>query len=100
MTNDDMAFPPLSFEDDAPQISKPPLLERDLMDQAIDTIRARHERIANTLKAIWGYQECADYLQKLVFNGSDPADLKRVGFNPEVAGALLLLSRIHKVVKT
>lgn len=100
MTNDDMAFPHLFFADEAPHTSKPPLLEEDLMEQAIETVRARHERIASTLKSIWGHQECSDYLQKLVFNGSDPADLKRTGFSQEVAGALLLLSRIHKVAKS
>lgn len=100
MTDDDMAFPPLIFEDEPPPISKPPLCEEDVVAQAIKTVLSKHERIANTLKSIWGFQECADYLHKLVFNGSDPTDLKRVGFNPEVADALLQLSRIHKVTKS
>ena len=100
MTDDNMAFPPLSFEDEAPQIAKPPRREEDVVAQAIETVRSRHERIANTLKSIWGYQECSDYLQKLVFNGADPTDLNRVGFDPEVADALLLLSEIHNVTKS
>ncbi|NVO05507.1 MAG: hypothetical protein HXX19_05975 [Rhodoferax sp.] len=60
-------------------------------------MRSHHPRIANTLSTVWGYRECGDYLEKLVFNGADPADLKRVGFKPEVADALLVLSRLHKV---
>ncbi|MCF8160242.1 MAG: hypothetical protein K9J76_06040 [Polaromonas sp.] len=100
MTNDDMAFPPLSFEEESPRVMKPPLREEDVIEQAFETIRSRHPRIAGTLKTIWGYQECSDYLQKLVFNGSDPTDLKRAGFDPEVADALLQLSRMHKVDKS
>ncbi len=100
MTDGNMAFPPISFADEPPPVTKPPLGEEDVFAKAIGTVRSRHERIANTLTAIWGYQECSDYLQKLVFNGSDPADLKRTGFDPQVADALLLLSRIHKVDKS
>lgn len=100
MTDDDMAFPPLSSEEPSARISKPPLRDEDVIERAIETVRTRHERIANTLKTIWGYQECSDYLQKLVFNGSDPADLTRAGFNADVADAILLLSRIHAVTKS
>ncbi len=100
MTDKDMAFPPLIFEDEPPPVVKPPLREEDVAAKAIETVRSRHERIANTLTTIWGYQECSDYLEKLVFNGSDPTDLKRTGFDPQVADALLLLSEVHKVTKS
>ena len=100
MTNDDMAFPPLFFADETPPVVKPPLREEDVVAQAMKTVLSKHERIGNTLKSIWGYQECSDYLQKLVYNGSDPADLNRTGFDPQVADALLLLSEVHKVTKS
>jgi hypothetical protein len=100
MTDKDMEFPPLIFEDEPPPISKPPVCEVDFVAEAMKTVLSKHERIGNTLKSIWGYQECSDYLQKLVYNGSDPADLNRTGFNPEVADALMLLSEVHKVTKS
>lgn len=100
MTDDDMAFPPLSFEEPSPRTSKPPLRGEDVIEQAIETVGTKHQRIANTLKSIWGYQECSDYLQRLVFDGADPADLTRAGFSAEVADAILLLSRIHEVTKS
>lgn len=100
MTDEDMAFPPLFSEEPSPRISKPPLRDEDVIEQAIETVRTRHERIANTLKTIWGYQECSDYLQRLVFDGADPTDLKRAGFTDDVANAIMLLSRIHKVTKS
>lgn len=95
-----MAFPPLLFDDESTQISKPTLREEDVVAQAIETVRSRHERIANTLTTIWGYQECADYLDKLAFYGSDPAAVTKTKFDPDVARAILLLSRIHKANKS
>ncbi len=100
MPDDNIVFPTLVFEDETPQISPSSLPDEDVIEQSIATIRSKHERIANILQSIWGYQECADYLQKLVFNGSDPSDLKRLGFTPDVASALMELSRIHKVTRS
>jgi hypothetical protein len=97
MPDDDMEFPPLIFEDAQPRTSKPPISDAEQIKGALEVVQSLHPRIANTLRTVWGYQECSDYLQKLVFNGSDPADLKRVGFKPDVADALLLLSKLHKV---
>jgi hypothetical protein len=97
MPDDDMEFPPLILEDAQPRTSKPPVSDAEQIQLALLVVRSLHPRIANTLQTVWGYHECGDYLQKLVFNGSDPADLKRIGFKPEVADALLLLSKLHKV---
>ena len=94
---DDMAFPPLFLEEEIPQSSKAPPSDAEEIARALTTVRARHPRIAHSLQEIWGYRECADYLEKLVFNCSDPADLKRIGFDPEVMDALLTLSRLHTV---
>jgi hypothetical protein len=97
MPDDNMEFPPLIFEDAPPRASKPPLSDAEQIQLALEVVQSLHPRIANTLLTVWGYQECGDYLQKLVFNGSEPADLARAGFKPNIADALLLLSKMHKV---
>ena len=84
MPDDEMEFPPLILEEAKPRSSKPPVSDEEQIRLALELVRSHHVRIANTLSTVWGYRECGDYLQKLVFNGSDPADLKRVGFKPEV----------------
>ncbi len=94
---DDVAFPPLIFEEETPQPSKAPPGDAEEIARALATVRTHHPRIAHSLQEIWGYRECADYLEKLVFNCSDPADLKRIGFDPEVMDALLILSRLHTI---
>ena len=96
--DDEMVFPPLILEDDLRLRSKEPLRDEDEMARALETIGKYHPRIASALKQTWGYQECANYLQKLIFNGSDPADLQRAGFKPEVLDAILILSARHRVV--
>ena len=95
-----VAFPTLNMEEDERPTWLVPLQEQPIevrVDHAMAIVRAHHERIAKSLVIMWGYQECADYLQKLVFDGNDPADKMRAGFKPEVMAALLSLLSLHRV---
>ncbi len=95
-----VGFPTLNFEEDDRPTRLVPLQEQPLesrIDHAMAIVRAHHERIAKSLVIMWGYQECADYLQKLVFDGNDPSDKLRAGFKPEVMAALLSLLSLHRV---
>jgi hypothetical protein len=96
--DDEMVFPPLILEDELRQRSKEALSDEDEMARALEAIGKYHPRIASALKETWGYPECANYLQRLIFNGSDPAVLHRAGFKPEVLDAILILSALHHVV--
>lgn len=89
--DDEVAFPPLIIEDEPRPRAKELRSDEEEIDRALETIAIHHPRIASALKVIWGYQECATYLQKLIFNCSDPADLHRAGFKLEI----LEIGRAH-----
>jgi len=94
----ELVFPPLAFPDEPSRASKFPVSEQEEKEYALEVIRAHHARIATALQSTWGFHECGDYLQRLVFDGSDPVDLRRVGFKPEVLNAIMVLLRLHRVV--
>ncbi len=97
---EDLNFPPLIMEEEVRPALQVPVQElpiQDRIEHSMAIVRAHHERIAKGLALMWGYPECNEYLQKLVFDGSDPADTRRAGFKPEVLEALLSLLELHRV---
>lgn len=64
-------------------------------DFALSTVELHHHRIANTIRTLWGYQECSDYISKLILSGGDGMGHARMGFNQDAANAMMLLAEIH-----
>jgi hypothetical protein len=90
---------PLSFEgyDDATQ---PIALEEKSLEQrmsdALQVVEAHHQRIANTIRTLWGYKECGVYINKLIMNGGDGMGHARIGFNQDAVIAMMALSNLHE----
>jgi hypothetical protein len=98
--NHDLGFPSLSEEAELEATRKMPLHELPLqhrMDSSLAVIAADHPRIANAIDQFWGFQECDEYLTKLIYDGKDPKGHERAGFKSEVLSALLNLKSLHKV---
>ncbi len=64
-------------------------------DDALSTVELHHHRIANTIRTLWGYKECSDYISKLILSGGDGMGHARMGFNQDAADAMMLLAEIH-----
>lgn len=64
-------------------------------EDALSTVELHHHRIANTIRTLWGYKECSDYISKLILAGGDGMGHARMGFNQDAANAMMLLSEIH-----
>ncbi len=64
-------------------------------DDALLTVELHHHRIANTIRTLWGYKECSDYISKLIMSGGDGMGKSRLGFNQEAANAMMTLADIH-----
>ena len=62
-----------------------------VLQQAMRTIEGRFPRIAKELRIRWGKDGFDDYLDKLLIDDRGG----RAGFPPDVAQALLILSREH-----
>jgi hypothetical protein len=79
--------------------TEPSPLELPTLDQrknkALDTVELHHQRIANTIRTLWGYKECGVYINKLIMAGGDGMGHARVGFNQEAVQAMLELSDLH-----
>ena len=93
----ELVFPPLAFPEEPCAAPKFHVIAQDERECALQVIRTHQARIATTVKSIWGRQECGDYLQRLIFDGSDPVDLRRAGFKPEVLDAIMVLLRLHRL---
>ena len=63
--------------------------------EALAIVELHHHRIANTIRTLWGYKECSDYISKLILSGGDGMDHARMGFNQDAANAMMLLAEIH-----
>jgi len=74
-------------------LEPPTLAERKI--SALDIVERHHQRIANTIRTLWGYQECGVYINKLIMAGGDGMGHARVGFNLEAVQAMLELSDLH-----
>ena len=64
-------------------------------DDALLTVELHHHRIANTIRTLWGYKECSDYISKLILAGGDGMGHARLGFNQDAANAMMLLAELH-----
>ena len=64
-------------------------------ERALQVVELHHRRIANTIRTLWGYKECAIYINKLIMSGGDGMGHARVGFNQEAVQAMLALADIH-----
>lgn len=64
-------------------------------EEALATVELHHHRIANTIRTLWGYKECSDYISKLILSGGDGMGHARMGFNQDAANAMMLLAEIH-----
>ena len=64
-------------------------------DQALAVVELHHQRIANTIRTLWGYPECGAYINKLIMAGGDGMGHARVGFNQDAVQAMLELSDLH-----
>jgi hypothetical protein len=73
---------------------EPPTLEQR-KDKALGTVEMHHQRIANTIRTLWGYKECGVYINKLIMSGGDGMGHARVGFNQDAVQAMLELSDLH-----
>lgn len=72
-----------------------PLTLEQRKNNALDTVDKHHQRIANTIRTLWGYKECGVYINKLIMAGGDGMGHARVGFNQEAVQAMLELSDLH-----
>jgi hypothetical protein len=64
-------------------------------NNALDIVELHHQRIANTIRTLWGYKECGAYINKLIMSGGDGMGQARVGFNQDAVQAMLELSDLH-----
>lgn len=64
-------------------------------DDALLTVELHHHRIATTIRTLWGYKECSDYISKLILGGGDGMGHARMGFNQDAANAMMLLAELH-----
>lgn len=65
-------------------------------EDALAVVDLHHHRIANTIRNMWGYKECAMYLNKLIMDGGDGMGHARIGFNQEAVQAMLVLVDLHE----
>lgn len=79
----------------APQPLGAELTLQQRRDIALQTVQQHHQRIANTIRTLWGYKECSVYINKLIMAGGDGMGHARVGFNQDAVEAMLALSDIH-----
>ena len=93
-------FPVLVWEEDDLATRPMPLheLPRQVgIDNSLDIIGRRHERIAKAIRVFWGTRDCVEYIEKLVMSGGDGLGNTRVGFKPEVVSAMLSLISLHQM---
>ena len=92
--------PPLTLDLDIGNAPTQPMSLEEMtpvqrMEVALAVVEAHHQRIANTIRTLWGYKECSVYINKLIMNGGDGMGHARVGFNQDAAQAMLDLADIH-----
>jgi len=86
-------FPATLPSELVPQLDKDsPVLQREA---ALAIVESRHPRISNTIRTLWGYQECSVYINRLIMAGGDGMGHARVGFNQDAVQAMLALSDLH-----
>ncbi len=91
---------PMGLQDDIPteqdiSLSREARTLEQRREDALSTVELHHHRIANTIRTLWGYKECSDYISKLILAGGDGMGNARMGFNQDAADAMMLLAEIH-----
>jgi hypothetical protein len=66
-----------------------------LKEDALMIVELHHHRIAKSIRTLWGYKECSDYISKLIMDGGDSKGNARMGFNQDAAAAMMVLSDLH-----
>lgn len=79
----------------APMGLEPELSLEQRKTNALHIVEVHHQRIANTIRTLWGYRECSVYINRLIMAGGDGMGHARVGFNQDAAAAMLELSDVH-----
>lgn len=64
-------------------------------EDALAIIELHHARIAKTIRLMWGYKECSQYLAKLLMTGYDDTGHARLGFHQEAVNAMMTLGDLH-----
>lgn len=101
--NESLGFPPIVDKpDDGSTTDTWPMPLHDLpvehqIQQALAVVSQWHPHIAKAITAFWGHQDAADYLEQLIFDGSDPKSYTREGFRVDVLTALLNLQSLHVI---
>jgi hypothetical protein len=67
-------------------------------NRALVIIQEHHPRIASSIRTLWGYRECTQYINKLIMEGLDGKGHARVGFNQVAAQAMLELTEVHEAM--
>lgn len=67
-------------------------------DAALVVVETHHQRIAHTIRTLWGYKECSVYINKLIMNGGDGMGHARIGFNQDAVEAMLALADMHDAI--
>jgi hypothetical protein len=85
-------FPATLPSELVPMLEDGPQRQRE---EALAIVESRHPRISNTIRTLWGYQECSVYINRLIMAGGDGMGHARVGFNQDAVQAMLALSDLH-----
>ncbi len=67
------------------------------MEATLQRVEKHHQRIANTIRTLWGYPECSTYINKLIMSGGDGMGHARIGFNQEAVQAMMDLVDLHEL---
>ncbi len=65
------------------------------VEHALQIVEVHHQRIANTIRSLWGYKECGVYITKLIMSGGDGMGQARIGFNQNAVDAMMTLADLH-----
>lgn len=93
-------FTPVTLAGQSPvqpsEASPETLFTDESMDTALLTVEQHHSRVANAIRNMWGYQECCQYISKLLMNGDDAKGHARAGFHQDAVAAMMVLIDIHE----
>lgn len=65
------------------------------IDNALQVVEIHHQRIASTIRSLWGDKGCSTYISKLIMSGGDGMGQARVGFNQKAVDAMMTLVDLH-----
>ena len=88
---------PMIVEEAEPEIVEDllKLSPEQRLEAALGIIDQHHQRIAKSIRAMWGNKECSDYIAKLILSGYDGTGHVRIGFSQEAVDAMLALGALH-----